>query len=222
METIYIIVLFVLTLVFSALWMKEKYGSEDLRTTVGRIDRMLSSIDGKVAQMSVGEADRQGDGPVTKESVLAALRYHHLTIEEPDTEEPDIIYFEYQGVHYRINASKLPFLSMGVGFSIDPEEDDVDLIMQVAQEITYSTYLVKVMVAQEDKFYAYQVDMIADTYLPLRDNLRNYLDLLLDARRQFKDLYGRKREERKQASNEALQTTLLASQLDAAGNKILS
>lgn len=222
METIFIIVLFVLTLVFSALWMKEKYGSEDLRTTVGRIDRMLSSIDGKVAQMSVGEADMQDNGPVTKESVLAALRYHHLTIEEPDTEEPDIIYFEYQGVHYRINASKLPFLSMGVGFSIDPEEDDVDLIMQVAQEITYSTYLVKVMVAQEDKFYAYQVDMIADTYLPLRDNLRNYLDLLLDARRQFKDLYGRKREERKQASNEALQTTLLASQLDAAGNKILS
>lgn len=222
METIYIIVLFVLTLVFSALWMKEKYGSEDLRTTVGRIDRMLSSIDGKVSQMSVGDADRQDNGPVTKESILAALRYHHLHIEEPDTEEPDIIYFEYQDVHYRINASKLPFLSMGVGFTFDPAEDDVDLLMQVAQEITYNTYLVKVMVAQEDKFYAYQVDMIADTYLPLRDNLRNYLDLLLDARRQFKDMYGRKREERKQASNEALQTTLLASQLDAAGNKILS
>ena len=222
METFYIIVLFALTLVFSALWLKEKYGKEDYHATVGRIDRMLSSIDGKVSQLSSGAADGQDNRPVTKESIVEALRFHHLTLEDPDPEDPNIIHFAYHDVHYRINASKLPYLSMGVGFAFDPAEDDVDLITQVAREITDSTYIVKVMVSPEEKFYAYQVDCIADTYLPFRDNLRNYLDLLLDARRQFRDLYGRKRDERKQAAQDALQTTLLAAQTDAAGNKILS
>ncbi len=223
------IFLFILTLVFLALWIKEKDGKEDYHTTVGRIDRMLSSIDDKVTKLSgsadAGQPEQDGqalDGPVSRESVEEALRYHHFAIEDSDPDEPAIVHFSYRNVHYRINTERLPYLFMEVGFSIDPEEDDIDFLMQVAQDITYGMYIVKVMVSPKEKYFVYQVDFIADTYRSLRDNLRNYLDLLLDARRQFGEKYCRRLDEQKQAANDALQTTLLAAQTDAAGNKILS
>ena len=223
------IFLFILTLVFLALWIKEKYGEEDYHTTVGRIDRMLSSIDDKVTQLSGSadagqpEQDGQGlDGPVTRESVVTALKYHHFTVEESDPDEPAMARFSYRDVRYRINTERSPFFSMEVGFNIDPEKDDIDFLMKVAQEITFGMYIVKVMVSPENGWYLFQVDFIADNYRSLRENLRNYLDLLLDARRQFGEKYHRKLDEQKQAANDALQTTLLAAQTDAAGNKILS
>lgn len=222
METIYIIVLFVLTIVFSALWLKEKYGSEDLRTRVGRIERMLSSIDGRVSRLSGDSSAEQGDGPVTREAVEDALRYHHLTVEAFDPDEPAMARFSYRDIRYRINTERLPYLFMEVGFSIDPEEDDIDFLMQVAQDITYGMYIVKVMVSPKEKYFVYQVDFIADTYRSLRDNLRNYLDLLLDARRQFGEKYRRRLDEQKQAASDALQNTLLAAQTDAAGHVLPS
>ena len=229
METIYIIVLFALTLVFSALWLKEKYGKEDYHATVGRIDRMLSSIDGKVSQLSDGAAAEQSEqdgqalnGPVTRESVVAALRYHHFTVEDPDPDDPEYVLFTYQDVFYRIKTDKLPYLSIEAGFRIDPDKENINIVLQVAREITYNMYIIKMMVSPEDGIYVYQVDFIADTYLPFRDSLRKYLGVLLNARREFRKKYDQKLEEQKKASNEALQTTLLAAQTDAAGNKILS
>ena len=222
METIYIIVLFVLTIVFSALWLKEKYGSEDLRPRVGRIERMLSSIDGRVSRLSGDSSAEQGDVPVTREAVEDALRYHHLTVEAFDPDEPAMARFSYRDIRYRINTERLPYLFMEVGFSIDPEEDDIDFLMQVAQDITYGMYIVKVMVSPKEKYFVYQVDFIADTYRSLRDNLRNYLDLLLDARRQFGEKYRRRLDEQKQAASDALQNTLLAAQTDAAGHVLPS
>lgn len=223
------IFLFILTLVFLALWIKEKGGKEDYHTTVGRIDRMLSSIDDKVTKLSgsadAGQPGQDGqelDSPVTRESVVTALKYHHFTVEDFNPDEPAIVRFSYRNVHYRINTERLPYLFMEVGFSIDPEEDDIDFLMQVAQDITYGMYIVKVMVSPKEKYFVYQVDFIADTYRSLRNNLRNYLDLLLDARRQFGEKYRRRLDEQKQVANDALQTALLAAQTDADGHVLPS
>lgn len=210
METIYIIVLFVLTLVFFALWQKEKYGG-------GKATRLSGGTDAGQPKPE----DQELDGPVTRESVVAALRYHQYNVEDPDPDDPEDVHFSYQGVWYRIKTNKLPYLSIEACYRID-EEENVDFVMQVAREITYTMYIIKVMVYPEDKIYVYQVDLIADTYLPFRDSLRKYLDVLLHARSEFRQKYDQKVEEQKQASNEVLQNTLLAAQIDAAGNKILS
>lgn len=223
------IFLFILTLVFLALWIKERDGKEDYHTTVGRIDRMLSSIDDKVTKLS-GSADaghpEQGgqglDGPFTRESIVAALRYHHFNVEDPDSDDPENVHFCYQDEWYRIKADKLPFLSIESGFRFDPEDENVNFIMQVSREITYSMYIIKVLVSPENRIYVYQVDFIADSYLSFRDSLLKYLEVLLNARREFRKKYDQKLEEQKQASNEILQNTLLAAQTDADGHVLPS
>lgn len=222
------IFLFILTLVFLALWIKEKDGKEDYHTTVGRIDRMLSSIDDKVTQLS-GSADaghpEQGGqglcGPVTKEFALEALRYHHLTIGDADPDEPDIIHFSYNQINYRLNTSHLPFVSIDAGFGFDLPEEDLDLMRKAAEDITYNMFIAKVIVSSKG-FYVFQADYLTDSCLQFRDNLRNYIDILREAQRRFCELYSKKREEQKEISKDALQTALLAAQTDAAGNKILS
>lgn len=222
------IVLFILTLVFSALWIKERYGEEDYHTTVERIDGMLSSIDYKVTQLSgraeagrPGQDDQELNGPVTRESVVTALRYHHFAVEDPDSDDHEYVLFTYRDFLCRIKTDKLPYISIEAGFRIE-EEENVNYIMRIAREITYNMYNVKVMVSQEEKVYVYMVDFIADSYLQFRESLRKYLAVLLFARLEFSNKYDQIVEQRKQALNEALQKTLLAAQIDAAGNKILS
>ena len=228
METFFMIFLFILTLVFLALWIKEKYGEEDYHTTVGRIDRMLSSIDDKVTQLSgradAGQPEQGGQdlgGPVTKEFALEALRYHHLTIEDADPEEPDIIHFSCNQINYRLNTSHLPYVSLEAGFRFVLREEDLDLMRKAAEDITYNMFIAKVIVSPKG-FYVFQTDYLTDSCLQFRDNLRNYIDILLEAQRRFSELYSKKWEEQKEISKDALQTALLATQTDAAGNKILS
>ena len=224
------IFLFILTLVFLALWIKEKDGKEDYHTTVGRIDRMLSSIDDKVTRLSgsadAGEPELKDEGlngTFTRESIVAALQYHHFTVEEhPVPDDPENVHFYFQDEWYRIKADKLPYLSIETGYCIDPEGDNVNVIKQVASEITYNMFIIKVMVSPEENYYLYQVDFIADSYLSFRDSLLKYLDVLLSAKREFRKKYDQTLEDQKQASKDALQTALLAAQTDAAGNKILS
>lgn len=211
METIYITVLFVLTLLFFGLWLKEKYGG-------GKI----SQLSGGVAVAQLEQDDQELSGPVTRESVVAALEYHHFTVEDPDSDDPEYVLFTDQDVWYRIKTNKLPYLSIEAGFRFDPDKENVNFILQVARELTYNMYIIKVIVSPEDGIYVYQVDLIADTYLPFRDCLRKYLSVLLYARREFRKLYDQKLEDLKKTSNDVLQNTLLAAQTDAAGNKILS
>lgn len=211
METIYIIVLFVLTLLFFGLWLKEKYGG-------GKI----SQLSGGMAVAQLEQDDQELSGPVTRESVVAALEYHHFTVEDPDSDDPEYVLFTDQDVWYRIKTNKLPYLSIEAGFRFDPDKENVNFILQVARELTYNMYIIKVIVSPEDGIYVYQVDLIADTYLPFRDCLRKYLSVLLYARREFRKLYDQKLEDLKKTSNDVLQNTLLAAQTDAAGNKILS
>lgn len=224
------IFLFILTLVFLALWIKEKDGKEDYHTTVGRIGRMLSSIDDKVTKLSgsadAGESELKDEGSnetFSRESIVAALQYHHFTVEDhPVPDDPENVHFNFQDEWYRIKADKLPYLSIETGYCIDPEGDNVNVIKQVASEITYNMFIIKVMVSPEEKYYLYQVDFIADSYLSFRESLLKYLDVLLSAKREFRKKYDQTLEDQKQASKDALQTALLAAQTDAAGNKILS
>ena len=223
METFLLIVFFGLALLFSALWMKEKYG-EDTRTTVQNVYKQLSSIEEKVSSLTpaIATVPDANDGPVTQESVREALRYHHFIVEEPDPDESGMVQFSCQKIYYRINMDKLPLLSIEAVYRLDPREEDIDFMMQVAQDITNGMYIVKVMVLPEKEAYVYQVDLIADTYQSFRDNLGRYMDLLVDAQRRFLEQYRKKRDEQKKVSEEALQTTLLAAQTDASGNVLPS
>lgn len=226
MENILLLVFFSLAFIFSALWMKEKYGEEDTRTTVKNVYKQLSSIEEKVSAMSLDSSskqdDQETDGTITKELVREALLYHRFTLDESDPEEPDIVNFSYDEIHYRLNTRNLPYYSIEAGFRFELEkEEGIDLMKQIAQVITNSMYIAKVFVTEKG-YYVFQVDALSDNYLSFRNNLRRYLDILIDAQHRFSEMYHEEMEGQKKASKEALQTTLLAAQTDAAGNKILS
>lgn len=226
MENILLLVFFSLVFIFSALWMKEKYGEEDTRTTVKNVYKQLSSIEEKVSAMSLDslskQDDQETDGPVTKELVRKALLYHRFTLDESDPEELDIVNFSYDEIHYRLNTRNLPYFSIEAGFRFEPEkEEGIDLMKQIAQIITNNMYIAKVFVSEKG-YYVFQVDALSDNYLSFRNNLRRYLDILIDAQHRFGEMYHEEMEGQKKASKEALQTTLLAAQTDAAGNKLLS
>jgi hypothetical protein len=195
MENILLLVFFSLAFIFSALWMKEKYGEEDTRTTVKNVYKQLSSIEEKVSAMSLDSSskqdDQETDGTITKELVREALLYHRFTLDESDPEEPDIVNFSYDEIHYRLNMRDLPYFSIEPGFRFEHEKEGI-------------------------------VDALSDNYLSFRNDLRRYLDILINAQHRFREMYHEKIEGQKKVSKEALQTTLLAAQTDAAGNKILS
>ena len=231
-----LIIFIAIAVVFFVLWLTERMDTasreqefreiKDMRETMGNLFYRLSVIDGKIPAKSELEKkfpDPEAKGrPLTAESVQTALRYHHLTVEEKDPEEPNIVRFIYDQVHYRINTANLPYMSMEAGFRCDSDKEDTELMIQIAQDLTYNMYIAKVFVSPKGDYYVFQVDLLAETYLPFRDSVRTYLDVLIDAQHRFIDQYNRKRAEQKQATQEALQTTLLASQTDAAGNKIVS
>ena len=226
MENILLLVFFSLAFIFSALWMKEKYGEEDTRTTVKNVYKQLSSIEEKVSAMSLDSSskqyDQETDGTITIELVREALLYHRFTLDEPDPEEPDIVNFSYDEIHYRLNTRSFPYFSIVAGFRFEPEkEEGIDLMKQIAQDITNKLYIAKVFVSEKG-YYVFQVDALSDNYLSFRNNLRRYLDILIDAQHRFSEMYHEEMESQKKASKEVLQTTLLAAQTDAAGNKILS
>lgn len=230
MESIFTIILLFLAVFFLMMWLVSRSKNEEntllteeLHGITDTLDRMAYSLT-KLQRPTEPEASEIPAGEprsLTKESVRTALRYNHLQIEPSDPDEPGLVRFTYEQVSYRINTSDLPHASLEAGFRFDPKEEDIGLMKQVAEEITYSMYMAKVIVLPEG-FYVFQVDFLENTYLSLRDNLRHYLDLNLDAQHRFLDRYGRQMQERKQASQDALQTSLLAFQTDSAGNKILS
>jgi hypothetical protein len=237
MVVIYIfLALFVaLAVIFFVLWMsshndiasreREYQEIKDMRETMGRLFYRLSVIDGKLPAPDENAkqypSPEPKSHPLTTESVRTALRYNRFTLDPANPEEPDIVYFNHDDVHYRLNTRSLPYLSIEVGFRYDTGEENIALMKQIAQEITYQMFIAKVFVSEEG-YYVFQADMMADDYLKFRNNLRCYIDVLTDAQRRFAEMYNTKIQEQNDAKEKALQTTLLAAQTDAAGNKLLS
>ena len=230
MESIFIILFAGLSIVFLILWLISQSKTEvnerminSLRSIDDAMNRLAFSITElrESAKTDESASSEEETMSLTKESVCKALRYNHLVIDKLDPNEPDIVRFSYDQVHYRINTVNLPYLSMEAGFRYDSQEDDIDLMRQVAEDITYNMYIAKVIVSTKG-YYVFQVDFLAQSFLPLRDNLRCYLDIIIEANHRFNDRYNQLLKERKRASQDALQATLLTAPTDAAGNKILS
>ena len=157
---------------------------------------------------------------LTIESVRTALRYNGYSPDDPASDDPDRIWFKIDNTNYSVDASKLPYISLELGFNHEENEEDLELMNQAALETSMRMYMVKICVTP--KYYVCRIDILADSYLYLRDTLRRQVNILMEGIHHFMDRYKELRDAKQQSSQEAINAALIAAQNELAGKKITS
>ncbi len=194
---------------------------KSLRNAIRKLDALIRESPSMQAPEAVAEAET-ADVHFTEADVRNALNYHHLTVDESDSEPNEYLSFCSNQLRFVILTNKLPCLSIRCYFSINPENKDFDLMEQIAGEVTLDYMFVKVFVSREDASYCLQVDMVADSYASFCNVLPLYLDSISRGHQTINNLYDERAGKKQQTTQNALYAAALAAQTDAAGNIIAS
>lgn len=136
---------------------------------------------------------------ITLTSIRAALRFNGFFPESVDESEPNIVYFKIDDTNFRVNAERLPLLSVEVGYSLEEAKENIDLLRDAASEVTARLFISKaVIVGEEAKAVIYSTEFICGAYAYLRDNLKEYLNCLREAGKLFNETYDSLKEKRKE------------------------
>lgn len=136
--------------------------------------------------------------PLSPTSIRTALRFNGFSPETGDCREPNIIYFKIGDTNCRVNAERLPLLSLEVAYRFDEPKENIDLLCEAASEVTSKMYVAKACIAGEDaEAVIVSAEFICDTYTYLRDNLKEYLNLLRDAYKRYFSTYESLKQKRK-------------------------
>ena len=139
----------------------------------------------------------QAEKPVTVDSIRTALRFNGISPEIPDTHEPSIVHFRVSDTKFRINAEHLPFMSIEVGYGLRNEpKEDTELMYQAATDVTSRMYIGKAYLMGDAEAIIFSVELLCDSYMHLRNNLRQYLDILSDINKRFYEAYEALKEQR--------------------------
>ena len=154
---------------------------------------MLKVQDGKV-QNEVAKK------PLNTESVRIALRYNGFSPEVSGTNLDDwqTVRFKVEDTFFRIDTSRLPYLTLELGFRMGKDED-IDLMDRAAREVTTGIFVGKVNILRGEVESAvdFQADFIADSYIYFRDNFKEYLNIVIETHKRFFDTYNNLKEEKK-------------------------
>ena len=137
--------------------------------------------------------------PLNTDSVQIALRYNGFSPEIIDThlEDWQAVRFKVEETLFRVDTSRLPYLTLETGFRMDKDED-VDLMERAAREVTAGIFVGKanVLRGREESAVVFQAEFIADSYLYFRDNFKVYLDIVIETHKRFFDKYGNLKDEK--------------------------
>lgn len=238
MYTTLIIVPAALATVFLALWLDARSrnrASEHLaielhgiNDTLNRVGHKLNSVTEAVERLNEKKPEEVA-GPeetpaeiLTAESVREALIDCGIPEEKIDMEDPRRIWFSVGNTHFSISVTELPFLSFQLGFRVDDEGTDFELMMLAADMVSSGSPIAKVYVSPKDKYYLCHATIEASSYEHLRDNIKRYITLLGETCRRFDDKYEKLKKERRENAQNAINTAMLAAQSDGSGKKIPS
>ena len=137
--------------------------------------------------------------PMSVDSIRTALRFNGISPEIPDTHEPDIIHFKIGDTKYRINAEHLPFMSIEVGYGLRNEpKEETALMYQAAADVTSQMFIGKAYILGDAEAIIFSVELLCDSYMHLRNNLKLYLDILSDINKRFYEAFEALKERRKE------------------------
>ena len=213
METIIIVTLLIILIGLSFATWKEAHSKnqptdDGLQQKVGSLqktmdeslvrlmlleDKAKTAFDGKV-QNEVAKK------PLNTESVRIALRYNGFSPEVSGTNLDDwqTVRFKVEDTFFRIDTSRLPYLTLELGFRMGKDED-IDLMDRAAREVTTGIFVGKVNILRGEVESAvdFQADFIADSYIYFRDNFKEYLNIVIETHKRFFDTYNNLKEEKK-------------------------
>lgn len=205
-----------LAMLFMVLWMDARaksYAVKGREEIVGKIESVQKTMDGTLvrvmrledtAKKHQTEADKEEEDkefakkPVTIESVRTALRYNGYSPEIVDTHLDDwqIVKFKINETLFRIDTSRLPFLIMELGYRLNPVDEQVELMRRAAAEVSAGIFIAKVNILENGQAVVFNVEFISDSYHHLRDNFRQYLEIIIEAHKRFFETYDMLKEER--------------------------
>lgn len=139
--------------------------------------------------------------PLNMDSVKSVLQSNGYTPEPPSTDldEREAVRFKIGDTFFRIDTSRLPYLTLDLGYGLD-KDDDIDLMYKAAWEVMAGIYVGKINILRGEDASAviFEADIIASNYTWFRDNFKQYLDIVIETRKRFYDVYGRLKEEKKE------------------------
>ncbi len=213
MEAIIILLLIVLIGFSLAIWKDGHTKDQDQPADNGlqqKVDALQKSMDDSLVRIMFledkakvafdkKEQNEVAKKPLNAESVRIALRYNGFSPEIVDTHLDDwqAIRFKVEETLFRIDTSRLPYLTLETGFRMDKDED-LDLMECTAREVTAGIFVGKanVLRGMEESAVVFQAEFIADSYLYFRDNFKVYLDIVIEPHKRFFEKYGNLKEEK--------------------------
>ena len=166
-------------------------------------------------------ASGEARGPVTVESVRGVLRENGYRPTGPDAEpnERQLLTFNIEDTKFNVDVTRLPFLILELGYSLDPAEEDIDLLNRAAYEVTSGIFIGKAIILGEGQAVVFQAEMLCDTEAHLRDNFRRYMDIVIETRRRFYDTYQKMREEKKKVVEDIMKSAFKTDDQDNGNDK---
>ena len=139
--------------------------------------------------------------PLNMDAVRSVLQYNGYTPEPPsaDLDERQAVRFKIGDTFFRIDTSRIPYLTLDLGYGLD-KDDDIDLMYKAAWEVMAGIYVGKINILRGENASAviFEADIIASNFAWLRDNFKQYLDIVIETRKRFYDVYGRLMEAKKE------------------------
>lgn len=165
----------------------------------GRMEAMQEITDKAVASQKeqASEDIEAKQKPVTVDSIRTALRFNGFSPEVPDASNWGTIFFKDGDTTLRINAENLPFIGIEVGFALEKPKDET-LLRQAATDVTSRMYIGKAYVTENAEAVIFSAETLLDSYVHLRDNLKQYIGILHSANDRFFETYNALTEKKKE------------------------
>lgn len=172
---------------------------------LGRITELEKEIITNPEEMPEGQK-RDERMPMSSDSVRLAISPNGYTIENPDTQTNErVVHFKVNGAVLRIDTSHLPFMAIELGYSLDPSQEDVELMRQAAADVTTGIFIGKVIIYGDAKALAFNAELACDSYAQFRDDLKRYLDIIFDTQKRFTDTYNQLKEEKRKREEKMME-----------------
>lgn len=209
METAYVCILTVMTVLAMVIWLVAQYhkanrGQED---KIRSVERAMDGVLVRVKNME--EAQRKAlaaEQPKKKEGGHAPLAEVPLTVDgiiecvrgagfEPERSE-DSVSFMRDGELNLIDTSRLPQLFILKGYLFDPQEYDLDAMRRAAHQMSDQVIMVKAFIGDEPDSEGklrmhYFLAAMDRTLTGFRKNLRDYLRIMDDGQQSMSEIYDR-------------------------------
>jgi hypothetical protein len=130
--------------------------------------------------------------------------------------------FNINDTSFRINTSHLPLLNLELGYSLDPAEEDAELMRRAAAGITAAIFIGKVSVYGDAQAVVFSAEWLCDSYSQLCDRFNKYLEIVCEAHKRFFENYNNMREEKRKTEEDLASRPFPMSEGNNAGTKNFS